>query len=46
MFQTKKIWPYLVRSEDVIMFLRFFDENGNKIYEPCIMDTTLRFTII
>lgn len=24
--------------------LRFFDENGNKIYEPCIMDTTLRFT--
>lgn len=24
--------------------LRFFDDNGNKIYEPCIMDTTLRFT--
>src|SRR5574344_731365 len=24
--------------------LRFFDQNGNKIYEPCILDTTLRFT--
>ena len=24
--------------------LRFFDENGNKIYEPCIMDYELRFT--
>lgn len=24
--------------------LRFFDEYGNKIYEPCIIDTTLRFT--
>ena len=24
--------------------LRFFDENGNKIYEPCILDQVLRFT--
>lgn len=24
--------------------LRFFDENGNKIYEPCIIDQVLRFT--
>lgn len=24
--------------------LRYFDEYGNKIYEPCIIDTTLRFT--
>lgn len=24
--------------------LRFFDQYGNKIYEPCIIDTTLRFT--
>ena len=24
--------------------LRFFDDNGNKIYEPCIVDQVLRFT--
>ncbi len=24
--------------------LRFFDKNGNKIYEPCILDQVLRFT--
>lgn len=24
--------------------LRYFDEYGNKIYEPCIIDATLRFT--
>lgn len=24
--------------------LRFFDQSGNRIYEPCIMDSTLRFT--
>ncbi len=24
--------------------LRFFDDNGNRIYEPCILDQTLRFT--
>ena len=24
--------------------LRFFDDNGNKIYEPCIVDAILRFT--
>ena len=23
--------------------LRFFDNNGDKVYEPCIMDYTLRF---
>ena len=24
--------------------LRFFDKNGNKVYEPCILDQVLRFT--
>ena len=37
----------LVKSAEVRRcnnILRFFDEDGNKIYEPCILDQVLRFT--